>query len=310
MSERYLNFFTDYGFKRLFGSEPTKVCLIDFLNSLFEGKEAPIVDLEYRNPDRLGPSEPDRRAIFDLYCTAEDGSRFIVELQKAKQQFFKDRALFYSTFPIQEQAQKGTWNFKLGHVYTVAILDFRFDDGTSVPGKYLYDVKLTEQETKKVFYEKLTFIYLEMPQFNKTRSELKTQQDKWLYAIKNLSDLQSIPEELKAEIFVRFFLAAEVAKLGPEDKVSYEQSLKYYRDMNNVIDTAFDEGKAEGKAEGLAEGEAKGKAEGMAEGKAKGLAEGEANAKRRLAKGMKERGLSLADIAEMTGMSMEAIKAL
>jgi len=101
-----------------------------------------------------------------------------------------------------------------------------------------------------------------------------------------------------------------VAKLGPEDKVSYEQSLKYYRDMNNVIDTAFDEGKAEGKAEGLAEGEAKGKAEGMAEGKAKGLAEGEANAKRRLAKGMKERGLSLADIAEMTGMSMEAIKAL
>jgi len=290
MSERYLNFFTDYGFKRLFGSEPTKVCLIDFLNSLFVGQEAPIVELEYRNPDRLGPSEPDRRAIFDLYCTAQDGSKFIVELQKAKQKFFKDRALFYSTFPIQEQGKQGSWDFKLSHVYTVAILDFSFDDGTSVPGKYFYDVKLTEQETKKVFYDKLTFIYLEMTQFNKTRNELKTQQDKWLYAIKHLSQLDRIPEELKAEIFVRFFQAAEVAKLGPQEKISYEQSLKYYRDLNNVIDTAFDEGKAEGLAEGVAKGES--------------------NAKRRLAKGMKERGLALIDISELIGMSVEDIDAL
>jgi predicted transposase/invertase (TIGR01784 family) len=226
MSERYLNFFTDYGFKRLFGSEPTKDCLIDFLNSLFEGKEATIVHLEYRNTSQLGATELDRRAIFDLYCTAQDGSQFIVELQKAKQQFFKDRALFYSTFPIQEYAKQGEWNFKLGHVYTVAILDFCFDDGTSRPGKYFYDVKLTEQETQQVFYDKLTFIYLEMPQFKKTRLELKTQQDKWLYAIKNLSQLESIPDELKADIFERFFQAAEVAQLAPQEKQSYEQSLK------------------------------------------------------------------------------------
>jgi len=294
MGERYINFFTDYGFKRLFGSEPTKVCLIDFLNSLFVGKEAPIVDLEYRNPDRLGPSELDRRAIFDLYCTAQDGSKFIVELQKAKQQFFKDQALFYSTFPIQEQAQQGNWNFKLGNVYTVAILDFSFDDGTSVPGKYFYDVKLTEQETKKVFYDKLTFIYLEMPQFNKARGELKTQQDKWLYAIKNLSQLESIPEELKAEIFERFFQAAEVAKLGTQEKISYEQSLKYYRDLTNVIDTAFDEGKAEG----------------LAEGEARGEARGEAKAKLQLAKGMKAQGLDVAVIAKVTGLGEKVIKEL
>jgi predicted transposase/invertase (TIGR01784 family) len=290
MSERYLNFFTDYGFKRLFGSEPTKVCLIDFLNSLLVGKEGPIVDLEYRNTDHLGGSELDRKAIFDLYCTSQDGSKFIVELQKAKQKFFKDRALFYSTFPIQEQSKQGDWNFKLGHVYTVAILDFSFDDGTSVPGKYFYEVKLTEQETQKVFYDKLTFIYLEMPQFNKTRSELKTQQDKWLYAIKNLSQLESIPEELKAEIFARFFQAAEVAKLGPEEKVSYEQSLKYYRDLSNVIDTAYDEGKAEG----LAEGETK----------------GQVMAIRNLAKKMVDEGVDAAFIAQMTGLSVEEIRRL
>lgn len=254
MQERYINFFTDYGFKRLFGSEPNKDCLIDFLNSLFEGKEAPIVDLEYRNTDKLGSTELDRKAIFDLYCTSSDGSKFIVELQKAKQQFFKDRALFYSTFPIQEQAKKGEWNFRLSNIYTIAILDFVFDDDKDTPHKYLHEVKLTEQETKEVFYDKLTFIYLEMPHFNKKHSELKTQQDKWLYAIKNLSQLDSLPDELKADIFERFFNAAELAKLGPEDKSIYEDSLKYYRDLNNVIGTAFDDGKVEGKAEGLTEG--------------------------------------------------------
>jgi predicted transposase/invertase (TIGR01784 family) len=266
MQERYINFFTDYGFKRLFGSEPTKICLIDFLNSLLDGKESPIVDLEYRNPENIGPSELDRKAIFDLYCLTSEGTRFIVELQKAKQKFFKDRALFYSTFPIQEQALKGEWDFKLGKVYTVAILDFDFEEDADRPEKYFYEVKLKETETNKVFYDKLTFVYLAMRKFNKPQYELKTNQDKWLYAIKNLSKLESIPEELKSEIFERFFKMAEIAKLKPQERQSYEQSLKYYRDLNNVIDTAFEEG--------LAEGEAKGKAEGLAEGKAEGIAMG------------------------------------
>jgi len=102
--------------------------------------------------------------------------------------------------------------------------------------------------------------------------------------------------------FPPIFLAAEVAKLGSQEKMSYEQSLKYYRDLNNVIDTAFDEGKAEG----LAEGEAKGKAEGLAEGEAKGLV----RAKRQLAKGMKDQGLEVAVIAKVTGLSAQDIAKL
>jgi predicted transposase/invertase (TIGR01784 family) len=298
MQERYLNFFTDYGFKRLFGSEPTKICLIDFLNSLFEGKEETIVDLEYKNTEMLGTSELDRKAIFDLYCTTKNGHKFIVELQKAKQQFFKDRALFYSTFPIQEQAQKGEWNFQLSNIYTIAILDFVFDDEANTPDKYFHEVKLTEQETKEIFYDKLTFIYLEMPHFNKKQSELETQQDKWLYAIKHLSQLDSIPEKLKADIFENFFQAAEIAKLAPEDKNRYEQSLKYYRDLNNVIDTAFDDGLSEGKREGKREG----KIEGRREGKREGIEEA--------ARGMKAQGIDHEMIAKVTGLSMADIRAL
>ena len=240
LKERYINFFTDFGFKRLFGSEPTKVCLIDFLNSLLEGTEAPIKELSFRNTEHLGAGELDRRAIFDLYCESETGEKFIIEMQKAKQKFFKDRSLFYSTFPIQEQAGKGDWDFRLKAVYTIGILDFEFDEDRDKPDKYLYNVKLTDIETHKVFHDKLSFIYIEMPKFRKTLSELKSHQDKWLYALKNLTALDNVPDGFRDEVFMRFFKAAEIAKLEPVERDAYEQSLKYYRDMKNVIDTAVD----------------------------------------------------------------------
>lgn len=253
LKERYINFFTDFGFKRLFGSEPTKGCLIDFLNSLLEGLEAPIKELQFRSGEHLGACELDRRAIFDLYCVSESGERFIVELQKAKQKFFKDRSLFYSTFPIQEQAVKGQWDFRLKAVYTIGILDFEFDDDISHPDKYLYTVKLSDVETHKVFHDKLTFVYIEMPKFKKQLSELSTQQDKWLYALKNLSSLTAVPDGFREEVFQRFFKAAEVAKLTAPDRMAYEGSLKYYRDMNNVIETAKESARDEGREEGREE---------------------------------------------------------
>ncbi|PIE78569.1 MAG: hypothetical protein CSA15_07135, partial [Candidatus Delongbacteria bacterium] len=186
--------------------------------------------------------------MFDLYCTNEKGEKFVVELQKTKQKFFKDRTIYYSTFPIQEQAQKGSdWNFKLEKVYTIAILDFEFDEDKKYPNKFRYDVKLKELETNKVFYDKLTFIYLEMPKFNKNIDELETHFDKWLYIIKNLHKLDKIPDKLRESIFLQLFETAEIAKFSREEYQDYEDSLKYYRDLKNSLDTAKEEGRIEGK---------------------------------------------------------------
>ena len=127
-SAKYINPFTDFGFKKLFGEEDNKDLLISFLNSLLEGKEV-ITDLTFKSTEKLGNTAPERKAVFDLYCENDKGEKFIVELQKTEQKFFKDRSLYYSTFPIQEQAEKGKkWDFKLKAVYLVAILDFEFDD--------------------------------------------------------------------------------------------------------------------------------------------------------------------------------------
>jgi len=241
----YLNPFTDFGFKKLFGEEYNKDLLIDFLNQLLKKEQGRIKTLTYLKNEHLGRSEADRRAVYDLYCENEQGEKFIVEIQKSKQKFFKDRALYYSTFPIAEQGKMGDWDFELKAVYTVAILDFVFDDDKNDSEKYRYDVKLTDIETYKVFYDKLTFVYLEMPKFEKTLEELETRFDKWLYVLKNLERLHDIPEKFKDRIFRKLFAAAEIAKFTPEEARAYEDSLKVYRDLKNSIDTAREEGKIE-----------------------------------------------------------------
>ena len=246
-TEKYINPFTDYGFKKLFGEEPNKDLLLDFLNELLKEEQGEITDLTYLKTEQLGTSDIDRKAIFDLYCENEKGEKFIVELQKSKHPPAggQDRAVYYSTFPIREQAKRADWDFELKAVYIIAILDFVFDLDKNEPEKFRYDVKLTDIETKKVFYDKLTFIYLEMPKFNKTVDELKSRFDKWLFVLKNLNRLDSVPDKLKERIFEKLFETAEIAKFTPDQVRSYEDSLKYYRDLKNSLDTAKFEGKIE-----------------------------------------------------------------
>ncbi len=251
--EKYINPFTDYGFKKLFGEEINKDLLLDFLNELLKEEQGQIKEITYLKSEQLGSSETDRKAIFDLYCENERGEKFIVELQKTKQNFFKDRTVYYSTFPIREQAKSRDWNFELKAVYTIAILDFVFDSDKAEPDKFRYDVKLQDIDTSKVFYDKLTFIYLEMPKFNKSLDELETRFDKWLYVIRNLSKLDRIPDTLREQLFIKLFEAAEIAKFTPDQVSSYENSLKYYRDLKNSLDTAREEGKIEGITEGKIE---------------------------------------------------------
>jgi predicted transposase/invertase (TIGR01784 family) len=110
--DKYISPFTDFGFKKLFGTEPNKDLLIDFLNELLRKDEGEIVDLTFLSKEQLGRAIDDRKAIFDIYCENQQGEKFIVEIQKAKQKYFKDRSIYYSTFPTQSQAQKGQWSFQ------------------------------------------------------------------------------------------------------------------------------------------------------------------------------------------------------
>ncbi|MEN0048754.1 MAG: Rpn family recombination-promoting nuclease/putative transposase [Bacteroidota bacterium] len=238
---KYINPLTDFGFKKLFGTEPNKILLIDFLNQILPDRK--IKDITYSSGEKQGLTEIDRKAIFDLYCIGKNGERFIVEMQKAKQNFFKDRSMFYASFPIQEQGKKNEWNYKLDPVYSVRILDFVFDDHKEEE-ELLYFVELKNQRGE-VFYDKLKFLYIELPKFEKTEEELETHFDKWLYIFTHLAQLQDRPEKLQERIFTKLFEAAEIAKFKPKERKAYEESLKYYRDIKNVVDTSKEEGREE-----------------------------------------------------------------
>ena len=276
MKAKYVNPFTDFGFKKIFGEEASKPLLLDFLNALLP-EHTKIKNLSFKNTEQLGIINADRKAIYDIYCENENGEKFIVELQKAKQNFFKERTIYYSTFPIREQAEKGEWNYNLKAVYCIGILDFTFDDyeSKSEKGEVIHTIKLKNQHGK-TFYHKLTYIYLEMPNFAKREGELTTRLDKWLFFIKYLEDFQGIPAVFAEEvIFEKAFEKAELAKFNQTEMDSYENSLKIYRDLKGVIDTAKMDGKAERNTE--------------------------------IAKNLKSEGVSLEIIVKVTGLSVEQI---
>ena len=269
IEDRYISLLTDFGFKRIFGTALNKELLICFLNSLFDGRQV-IKDVKYLNNEQLGDVYVARKAIFDVYCEGENGEKFIVEMQNAYQELFKDRSLFYSTFPIREQAVKGSeWDFWLNHVYTVALLNFDMKEESFDQDAICHYVKLCDTTTHKVFYEKLDFIYVEIAKFEKTEDELVTLYDKWLYVLKNLSTLTDRPKALREKVFDRLFKEAEISRFTPRELKEYEDSRKAYRDLKNSLDTAL----RQGHAKGLEEGHAKGLEEGLAEGFAKGKIE-------------------------------------
>ena len=280
--ERYIIPYTNFGLKKLFGTEMNKDLLISFLNALFNNSEREIKDVRYLNGENLGDGYGDRRAVFDVYCMAADGSRFIVEMQKAEQAYFKDRSIYYSTFAIREQAPKGEWDYHLEDVYTVGILNFEFPGDEYASDAYRHEIKLKDVEDNHVFYDKLTFLYLEMPKFQKTEDELVTMFDKWMFALKNLSRLLERPKALQDRIFTKLFEQAEIARYSLTERRQYEESRKDMWDYFSTMKTAVDKGRAEGRAEGILS----------------------------IARKMKQRGKSISEIAEMTDLSPDEIEKL
>ena len=303
IEEEYISLVTDFGFTRIFGTASNKDLLISFLNSLFDGRKV-IRDLKYSNSEHVGDVYAKRKAVFDVYCESEDGEKFIVEMQNASQRFFKERSVFYSTFPIREQTPKtDNWDYRQNAVYTVALLyydmkDYDMMDDAFDENAISHQVQLCNTATHRVFYDKLEFIFVEVTKFNKTEDELVTLYDKWLYALKNLDQLTERPAALRDKIFDRLFQVAEIAKFTPLELKEFEDSLKVYRDLKNSLDYAEEKGYMKGleeaRAERLAESRVKGRAEGIV----------------MIAKKLKSMGVETAVIQKATGLTAKEIEAL
>ena len=313
-NERYINPYTDFGFKKLFGTEMNKDLLISFLNALFNDSTKEIEDVQYLNGENLGDGYGDRRSVFDVYCMTKDGSRFIVEMQKAEQAYFKDRSVYYSTTPIRQQAPKGEWDYRLDDVYTIGILNFEFPHNEYPADRYRHEIKLKDIEDNHVFYEKLTFIYLEMPKFVKTEDELVTMFDKWMFVLHNLYRLLERPKALQDRVFQKLFDQAEIARYSEIERRQYEDSKKVFWDNYSVIKTARDKGVLEGIQKGLQQGLQQGIQQGIQQGLQQGLQQGVQKGvlqeKAETVQRMKAKGFSAEDISEIAGLTVEEVEEL
>ena len=284
---RYIDPLVDFAFKKIFGSEPNKDLLIAFLNEVFRGRKH-IVDLVYNKNEHPGDLHDEGAAIFDLLCTGESGEQFIIEVQRGRQGYFKERALFYSSRLISGQAPKGKrsdWAYNLTEVYLIALLeDFTLE--VSPANTYLHDICLCNRDTGEIFYHKLGYTYIELVKFVKADTELDTDLDKWLYILKNISRMDKIPVYLRKPIFEKLFNIAEYTNLTKEEKTMYDSSLKYKWDNKNVLDYA------------------------MKEGMEKGMEKGRHDEALTIAREMKKDGLPLAQISKFTKLSFEEIENL
>jgi len=294
----FINPFTDFGFKKIFGDEKNTDLLKDFLNELLATQNQHIQKLTLKQNEKLGLTDLDRKVVFDIYCENEKGEKFTVELQKAKQKFFKDRMIYYSSYSIQEQGEKKEWNYELKHIYVIAILDFVFDKNDKEKIVVSRN-KLMDIESNKVFYEKLTFVTLQMPNFTKELKDIETNFDKWLYIIKNLHKLEEIPKELNNKLFARLFKIASYSALNKEEQLRYEDSIKYYNDLKNSLDLSKEEGKDEIRNELIPKLEAAQKRE--VEAKQKII---------ELAVFLKKMNISNNEISEKTGLSLIELEKL
>ena len=326
LGSKYIDPFTDFGFKRIFGTDENKHFLISFLNDLLE-IDAKIIDIEYRNLEKLGLNIIDRRAIFDVYCTDEKNNKFIVELQRSPQKYFKDRSVYYTSFPIQEQSERGDWDYRLKKIFFIGILDFKMNDQPD----YLTKVQLMDVKRQKVFFDQLTYYYIEMPKFTKRQEELSNHLDYWLYYLNHLAQSQFIPTTLKDDpIIKQAFNVAEFLALSKDEQLNYQRDLKIKLDYMNVLAYAkeqaekegrrkgIQEGREEGRRKGIQEGIQEGRRKGIQEGRRKGVQEGREEGKQA---GMKKNqlktvmnahhlGLSAQNISQITGLSEREINTM
>lgn len=293
--DKFLNPFSDYGWKKIFGSEVSKELIISFLNGVLRNEV--IIDITFRNVEMLGMKRDQRRAVFDIFCENEKGEFFIVEMQKSRQKYFSDRVLYYASFAIPQQSvvakeklekapeeMKKRWNYNINKVYVVCILNYSMD--VTHPKKYRWDVVRMDRELKEPFSETLNEVYLEMPKFVLPLSACDTIYKKWLYVLNNIDIMERLPEELNNQIFQKLKSIVEIERMSADERLEYELSLSVERDLSAALEASFEDGEA------------------------KGLEQGVKQEKQQAAKGMKQLGLSVTDIVKVTGLAIDEIERL
>ena len=278
-----------------------KDIMIPFLNGIL-GADT-IVDIDYRNVEQLGFDAEDAKVYYDIYCHCSDGKDFIVEMQRRTQKYYRERMVFYSTYPIQNQYEEAKrrhreafspnqahpflFNYRLHPVYIISITDFKLDHTSDWPeDKFVSRYNIREVSNGEPYCDTLNYIFIELPRFRKALEQKSDVAEKWAFVFNNIAQLNAIPTELSENCFQRLFESAKIANFTPDERVNYLENQKMRFDYENVMEYAKEQARDEGLAEGRAEG------------------------KREMAKNLLKENVPVDFICRVTGLSQEEIQGL
>ena len=290
----YADLLDDDVFKLVFGRESSKGIMIEFLNLIIDDRT--IVDLDFMDKEMKTVDRDKKNSTYDMFCRTEDGSRIIVEVQRRKQPFYPERTLYYSTFQIQNQVDAGADNYDFLPVYIINILNFNLD-----VNKYNSKVKTTyriyEKEEHALLTDRLTFVFIELKKFNKSIEDIGDNLlDGIYYCLKHMPSLNERPTNFRQDIFKRIFEISELVNMDPATRHKVIEKMTTERDLRNQMAWA--------RKEAIEEGLAEGREKGIIEGRAEGITQ----ARQEMAEKLLAKGMSIDDIADVTGISPEEIR--
>jgi predicted transposase/invertase (TIGR01784 family) len=203
-------------------------------------------------------------------------------MQNKYQKYFKDRSLYYLSQAISRQGERGAdWDYSINAVYGVFFMNFILEDK---PNKYRRDVVLEDRETHKLFTDKMRFIYLELPSFDKEEHDCKTDFERWIYVLKHMDTLQRLPFKAQKSVFDELEKIVDIASMTKEEREKYDESIRIFRDNKAIARGQHERGFAEGVKKGYDEG------------------------KHDDAINMKKLGISNEIISQVTGLSLDEIE--
>ena len=320
MLSRFVNPFTDLGFKVIFGQSASKELLITLLNELLSG-EHHIEDLTFLDKEDHSENADDKGIIYDLYCRTSTGEYLIIEMQNRWHSHFLDRTLYYVCRAISRQVEKPSAEkvpvpepteegddcmvreapvpygiqYRLPAVYGIFLMNFK-EEG--LEPKFRTDTVIADRENGRVVNRNFRQIYLQFPYFNKGLEECETLHDKLMYALKNMNNWNRMPDALKEQVFSHLERLAAVAHLSEADRLAYDKAVDRYN-VSRIVENDIWE-------KAMTEGMQKGMEKGIEEGMEKGIEKGY----REVARNLKASGASFELIIQATGLSAEEIAKL
>lgn len=291
IERKNIHLLTDFGFKRIFGTEEHKKNLIRFLNAFLKEHTGTITDITYLPTEQLGVAEDEKRLVFDVFCSTQKDDHIIVEMQRATQEFFRKRIVAYSARTISNLLRKGDREYDYPKVISILLADFHLPD-LREDDTFMQYVTLKDDKNR-IFLDRMAFVLIYLTKFAAPRKfeQFADERQKWCYAIKNmwrLSDGDIPPGDIP---FHELYEECKVKNLNDMEKQEYEKSILEYEDVQEAL--AYQ--RKLGKDEGFNDGYEKGMEKGMKKGREETLLQ--------TAKRLLEMGFSLSDVAKATGLS-------